>query len=49
VIARLERDFFAPARASYGEREWARAQATGAALSLADATELALEAGTSAS
>jgi predicted ATPase len=41
VIARLERDFFAPAQESLGDELWRRSHAAGAGLGLADAVDLA--------
>jgi predicted ATPase len=42
VNAQLERRFFAPARAAYGERRWDEAQAAGAQLTFEQAITLAL-------
>jgi len=43
VLARLEHDFFIPARELYGDPRWAQAQMAGAGLRFGDAIELALD------
>jgi len=43
IYARLERDYFAPARAAFGEVAWHRAQEAGAMLSYDHAIAYALE------
>jgi hypothetical protein len=44
VIARLEREFFAPARRSFGDQPWLRAHAAGAKLEFVEAIDSALDA-----
>ena len=44
VLARLERDFFAPARKHYGDHRWHEAERAGAERGFAEAIDFALEA-----
>jgi hypothetical protein len=44
VISRLEREFFAPARRSFGDQPWLRAHAAGAKLEFVEAIDSAFDA-----